>query len=387
MAFKKGSHGPEVRRFQEFMNRAYKSYSNIAVDEYYGNDEARVVSEAQRRLGLPITGEADDVFLARIGFLKVNNVVPVPGPGATWVYSAAGTSAKWWMGPPFAVGEYAKTKSANHQPLDYPAGGFFGMGNTDPTISYNESIFALKMEMARMLRVNSSGKLIFVGYSQSADGMRRAIAELFNDGGEFQMRRGHIKGCIMFGDPTRYKGSTKYGNNPPGWGIARFVAPQWLDNLTYDIVTHNDMYACATDDTLLPLFYEWFIRSEVELPFVFYCAQIVIPALMSYFAIGLPLVGGLLGVGGSAVLAGLTGVGLPLITQLIGGFSNAASPNPELIEALSAQGLLQNAPKLIKTLMALGGLQAHNEYHIPKPEFNALSGIQVGCTYIDRFMS
>jgi hypothetical protein len=33
---------------------------------------------------------------------------------------------------------------------------------------------------------------------------------------------------------------------------------------------------------------------------------------------------------------------------------------------------------LIRTLVALGGIQAHSEYHLSKPEFGGRPGIEVG---------
>ena len=34
---------------------------------------------------------------------------------------------------------------------------------------------------------------------------------------------------------------------------------------------------------------------------------------------------------------------------------------------------------------ALPGLQAHGEYHVPKPEFGGRTGIQVGCDLVRTF--
>lgn len=134
MGFKQGDHGPELRPFQEWLSREFASYAGIKADEYYGNDEVRVVTEAQRRYGLPVTGEADDAFLERAGYQPSRGLVRT---SETWVYTAAGTSGQWWMGPQFDVGEAAKAAGRNHQPLAYPAGGFLGLMGADPARQYH----------------------------------------------------------------------------------------------------------------------------------------------------------------------------------------------------------------------------------------------------------
>lgn len=222
------------------------------------------------------------------------------------------------------------------------------------------------------------------GYSQSADGFKRAILDLFGDGGEFVVHRDRLRRVICFGDPTRQPGPTKIGNDPPGWGIARLDTPQWLDDITYSITTHFDLYACTTDDTIVALFYPWFVKAETSLTFVGYSAQIVIPAIASYFGIAGPLLGGVLGAGGAALLAAVTGIGLPLMTQLITTFVDAPPPDPRLVEALTAQGVLGDIPRLIKTLVVLGGIQTHGEYHLPKPEFGGRTGIEVGIQLVNE---
>ncbi len=381
MAFKQGDHGSELRPFQEWLSREVPSYTGVRADGYYGNDEVRAVAEAQRRYGLPVTGMADDAFLDRAGYQPSRGAVRMSG---TWVYTAAGTSGQWWMGPQFDVGEAARVAGKNHQPLAYPAGGFLGLMGGDPNISYDESIFSLKMEWARLLRVNTSGDIVVSGYSQSADGFKRAILELFGTGGEFAAHRHRLRRVICFGDPTRQPGPTKIGNNPPGSGIARLDTPAWLDDITYSITTHFDLYACTTDDTVVALFYPWFVKAETSLTFVGYSAQIVIPAIASYIGIVGPLLGGVLGAGGAAILAATTGIALPLMTQLITTFASAPPPDRQLVEALSAQGVLDDIPRLIRTLVALGGIQAHGEYHLPKPEFGGRTGIEVGIQLVNE---
>ncbi|QUR66137.1 hypothetical protein [Mycobacterium spongiae] len=381
MGFKMGSSGPEVGRWQEFMRRKFASYSEeLPVDEHYGYFDGVVVNEAKRRLGLPQDGVADDDFLIRIGF-SAGQARPL---STTWVYSAAGTRAPWSIGPPFEIGEHAKRRGLRHQPVDYPAGGFFGP--PDPTMSFNESIKVLRNEWARLLRLNTAGDIVTISYSQGADGMQRATAELFGDGGEFASQRHRLRRAIMVGNPTRPSGPTKIGNDPRGAGIARWHPPDWLQAITFDIVTHYDMYACAEDTTLVPLFYPWFTRAETELSFVAYSAQVIVPTVASFYNIFIPpILGGLFGPLGVQALALVTRIPVDTLNELFKGISGE-DPDPELVEALSAKGLLSDIPGLIKSLVALGGIRTHNEYHLPRPEFGNRTGIDVGIGLIDEIL-
>lgn len=370
--FKVGSQGPEVGAFQAFMVRKYASYWTVPVDEYFGYADRDAVTETQRRLGVPQTGMADEDLQRRVGFLKG---APTPRSD-TWVYSAAGSFAPWFVGPPFDVGEAAKAAGKNHQPLNYPASGFLGLMGGDPSVSYLDSIAILHQEFVRCVLLNPEGSIEVVGYSQSADGLSKACAIEFADGGRLAHRRGDLKRLIFFGNPTRTPGPTKTGTNPPGSGISREYPPPWLQAITYDIVATTpvpDLYACAGDDTLVPLFYPLFVRAETELPFVIYVLQIIVPVLLNSFGFGL------LGIGaGVPALAAILGLGSGMIGPLMGMLSGAPPPDPKIIQALSLQGLLSDIPKIIKTFIALVGIQTHNEYNLPKPEFGNRTGIEVG---------
>lgn len=380
----------EITTWGKWFAKKYESYA-AKPDGYYGYDEVRAVSEYQRRAELPVTGWFDEVTALKSGYLKPKAKTR-EAHRPIWMYSAPGSGADWWMGPPFDTGEFCKGAfNLNHQPVGYPKGGYLGLMGGDPGLSYIDVITAEAAELERLIDAcpdlnDPNVEFWFFGYSQSADGIKRAVVKLYGDDGKYKQLRSRINGLVLFGDPSRCPGPTKVGNDPKGWGIARYDSPQWADDLTWSITTHFDMYACTTDDTLLPLFYEWFIKAETELPFVVYCASIVIPAITSYLGIVGPLLGGLFGAAGAAILSATTGVALPFLTQLISGYGGG-SPNPELVKALSAQGLLtpQGIGKLIATLAALPGVQTHGEYHLPKPEFGGRTGIQVACDIVKDF--
>lgn len=389
--------GGEVTRWGKWFERKFKSYA-APVDGYYGLDEERAVRELQRRVHppLPITGRFDLTTAAhpqvRYTFGGQSAPPPAKEHRPIWVLSLPGSGGWWGVGPGFDVGEWVKKDfNLNHQPVGSPIGGYLGLLGGDPGLSYNEVIEAQGREVERLLAanpdiVNPKFELWIFAYSQSADGAKETVARLFGDGGRFRHLRNRINGLVLFGDPTRRPGPTRVGNNPKGWGIARKTFPVWLEAKTWSITTNGDMYACTTDDTLLPLFYEWFVKAETELSFVGYSAGILIPAISSYLGLASPLLGAL-GLAPLAALAGTAGLGLGTLGQLLGSYGGGASPNPELVDALSAKGLLTPAGirKVVATLAALPGIQTHGEYHLPKPEFDGRTGLQVAYEIVRDF--
>lgn len=320
-----------------------------------------------------------------------------------WFYSAPGSGVPWWVGPPFDTGEWCKSVlHINHQPVGYPIGGYLGLMGGDPGLSYNDVITDEGNELARLLSINpdlpvkpadgsdyrwepGGFELWFCAYSQAADGMEDALVRLFGDGGPLQWLRPAINGSIMFGNPSRQPGPTRVGNNPPGWGISRKPRPAWLEALTWSITAETpngpDMYACTQDGNLLPLFYEWFVKANTTMTFAAYTAGIIIPAIVSYIPFAEFVIG--------PILAGAAGLGLDFIQELIQGFGGnaAVSPNPELVNDLSAQGLLtpQGIVQLIATLAALPGIQTHGSYYDPHAEFGGRTGVQVAQDIVASF--
>lgn len=403
LPYKPGSHGPEITEWQQWFGRAYRSYAPPA-DGYYGADEVRAVTEMQRRLGLPQTGVFDEVTAGRVGY---HAAPPEHEYRPIWIYSAPGSGAPWSVGPAFDTGEWAKAVlHLNHQPVGYPIGGYMGLMGGDPGLSYLDVIHALDMELERLLGANPDVaramaarqadphaevdvELWFTAYSQSADGIKRAVARLFGDGGKYELLRDRINGLLLFGDPSRKPGRTKVGNSPVGSGIARWYGPDWLEALTWSITNETpgapDFYA-ACDDDIRPLFYEWFVRAETELPFVIYTGQIIIPALLNLVA---PFLGGLGGLAAPIavpVLAGATGLPGNLLGALLGGITGSSEkPDPKLVEFLSVQGVLTNLPQLLHLLTALPGIANHGNYYDPKPEFGGRTGVQVACDVMAAF--
>jgi len=370
----------------------------------------------------------------RRGWLDYNTKVqldiePRPGAGAnpppahvitdTFAISAPGSGVDWWVGPPFNTCEWLKENAGvRHFPAGYPKGGYLGLMGGDSAQSYLDTIALEDHEVERRLREDiltiygvhlapgqaiteaqvsqlpRAFQIILVGYSQSADGIIRAAARLFGDGGVFALLRRFLKAIVAFGNPARQGGPTRYGRNPKGKGISEWVAPPWLAALIIDVVTETptapDFYACNTS-RIAHIAYQVVINAETELPFIVYLAKLVIPALLGL------LTGGFLGGGGGGLLGGLGGLAgmagaIPLLASVTGMSGSALTPlvgyaqtNDDSAEAVSAEiakiltptGILTSIPELIGLLMALPGIQTHGLYEQPQPEFGGLTGVQV----------
>ena len=370
--------GDDVTHWQKWARGYAKSYADLMgpVDGYYGDSDATFTREMQRRLDLPQTGIFDETTAGRVGYAGMK----VAPRRKIWIYTAPGSGADWWVGPSFELGEWCKkVLHLNHQPIGFPKGGYLGLMGGDPTFSYNEVIAAEGMELERLLAANPDiddpdFEVWFSGYSQSADGMEDALVRLFGDGGKYAHLRGRINGVIQFGNPSK-----------KDTGIARKQRPQWLYDLVINVTTKGDFYAeVPVADKIRPAFYAIIVQAEMELPFFVHVLRVAVPVILSYTPVM-----GLFGPLGQLAVAAVTGLNaaMPLLGKM---FGQAGAPGDEkvdqdLIRLLTPQGVLTNIPGLIGLVAALPGLQAHGEYHLPKPEFNGRTGIQVGCDIVAAF--
>lgn len=409
MTLKLGDRGPVVAKWRQVMNIHFGGTTGLYArlngplptdTDLFGERAVLWQKEYQFRTGQATSKATASGIVSDQDLADLRIVLP---HRPIWAYSAPGSGVPGYIGPPFDLGEWVKAiLNINHVWLDYPIGGYLGLLGGDPKYSYDDIIGFEDTRLEAALDANPDvqeamqarridGKarvaveLWFFGYSQSADGMKRAVARLFGPGGKYSLIVDRINGIIVFGDPTT-----------PGTGIARlvWVSPPWLDALTHVINNPQDFYGIATD-RIRPLFYQWFVKAEAELPFVIYTAQIVLPALLNLVApfLGGGAFGGLTSAMAIPLLGSATGLGVDTLAPLIGGVTAANSkPNPDLIKLLSVQGLLTSLPDLLALVMALPGLQAHGDYYAPKPEFadaskgwGPRSGIQVGFDIVAGF--
>jgi hypothetical protein len=390
---KLGDKGDLVAQWRRVMAAMFKGYARtlgpLDPGTEFGPRAQSWQREYERRTGQTVDGIVSEKDLADLKIVLPHRPI--------WCYSAPGSGVPWWVGPPFDLGEWCKNVlNLNHQPVGYPIGGYLGFMGGDPKYSYNDIIAMEDAELERLIADcpdidDPDVEFWFLGYSQSAEGMKRALARQFGDGGRFAELRPRINGIIAFGDPTRKPGITKVGNTPPGHGISDWAAPGWLEALTWSITNQSptpDFYAACTSK-VARMAYEVVVRAETELPFVTYLGQIAIPALLNLIA---PfLAGGAIGGGlGSRlalpILSAQSGVSVGDLAPIVGGIAGSTEvPDPELIKMLSVQGVLTSIPDLLGLLTALPGIQVHGDYYAPKNEFGGRSGFQVGCDVVAGF--
>lgn len=348
----------EVTHWQKWFNRYAKSYAP-PVDGYFGNADADAVRVMQRNLArthtdILVDGEFGDRMAAATGYKwKGTSAPPIALPRRPIdIYSAPGSGAPGWVGPGFQLGERAKrVLNINHYWIGYPIGGYLGFMGGDPKHSYNEVIAMMDAQLEKDLRANLtfmtalnarkqnpeaavSWEGWFTAYSQSADGMRRAIQRMFGDLGPFKLLRDRINGLILFGDPST-----------PVTGISRLTFEPWLERLVTEINYQNDFYAVAKDK-IRPAMFDIIVDAEMELPFFVRVLRIAMRVIPSWFSL----------------------IGLGSSLQTSGGLLQQAMSNRDedvddrIYELLSPTGILTSIIDLIGILGALPGLQDHGRY-------------------------
>lgn len=399
---KRGYQGPLYDAWFDWASRKYSKRAFLLgkKDGYFGSDEENWVRDTQKALGLVQDGIFGDRLAAATGYVWPGHTAPpvVEERRPIWFYSNPGSGSGWDAGPGFVVGEMVAGKQwnhpgrqslrINHQPVGSIIGGYLGLMGGDPKYSYLDVIADQAREQARLLRENPDVaramtarrsdrrapvdvELWFQGYSQKADGLLEAVSGLFGPGGEFELIRDRINGLILHGNPATAV-----------TGIARKTFPEWINDLTHNVNASDDFYAVARD-RIRPLFYEWFIRAETEIPFVVYSAQIIIPALLNLIA---PFLGGIASPMAVPFLSATTGVSAGLLGSIVGQVVQTdQKPNPDLVELLSVTGVLTHLPDLIELLGALPGLQSHGSYHLPRPEFGGRDGQMVAYDIVANF--
>jgi len=248
MPIKVGSSGPTVTLWQKVMVRRFASYSKAAdggplrADGYYGNDDAAVQREYERRTHQPIDGIVSDGDLVALGISPVEDARGMP-----WLFTVHGTG----MADPLGPGIPADTARGvldkyRWQPIgNYPAVPF----PMKPSIDKGRAELVLQLEQ-------KPGPLALAGYSQGAVVVGQVLKhDIMAPEGRLHHRLKDVRKVVFWGNPMRQQGIAHFDH----WKYP--VAPadsfgimadrlEGLDNATFEVRDYahsGDMYACVKD--------------------------------------------------------------------------------------------------------------------------------------------
>lgn len=252
MTIRVGSSGPDVTKWQKTMLARFRSYALAAdggplrADGYYGNDDAAVQREYERRTRQPQDGVVSDDDLRELGIS--------PGPRSNtlpWLFTVHGTG----MADPLGPGLPADTArdvldKYRWQPIgNYPAAAFPMQPSID--LGYNELVLQIERRLA-----GNNDSFAMAGYSQGAVVVARVLKyEILAPTGRLHKYLGRLKKVVFWGNPMRQKNlahwdNWKYEVAPADTGG---IMEDRLENLEdYDFEVRDyahkgDMYACLKD--------------------------------------------------------------------------------------------------------------------------------------------
>lgn len=237
MSFKIGDSGPAVVRFTEWLNRKFKSYSNVTVDGKYGLDEAKVVAEAMRRYGL--TPSFMDVVISGAS-------IHVQGAIATdeFLHRAA----------------YSDLPPRHRFELQGVGGDSRAFLNPPDAHSYEKATNGFGIEGNRLTPLLKP-PIVPIGYSMGAESVCKYLKTLT------PQQRPLIGAVVTFGDPSMPAGGSLLGDKT-GAGISGNPQPQWVWDRYYSFALDGDWYPQARG--LLPFLYKVLSKAEMSADFAMY---------------------------------------------------------------------------------------------------------------------
>lgn len=237
MSYKIGDQGPELVSFDLWLNRKFKSYSNVKVDGKYGLDEAKVVAEAMRRYSLAPT------FMD----IKVGGVM-------THVEGAIATDEFLHRAAYVAVPHRHRYEI---QGVGGDSGAFLNPPNAH---SFEKATNGFAMEGNRLTSV-IDGPIIPIGYSMGGVSVCKYLNTLT------PQQQARIPMVITLGDPSMPAQGSKLGDTP-GEGISKMPQPQWCWDRYYSFALPGDWYPQAQG--LLFFLYQVLIKAELSADFALY---------------------------------------------------------------------------------------------------------------------
>lgn len=307
LPYKLGDNGPEILAWQEWFNRAYRSYAP-PVDGYYGNADADATRELQRRLGLLVTGEFTTATAEKSGYRPAQAPPPAPPRQRHLAVVYRGTGgiigqdyvSRVCQGAADLVEERNPAWAATMGGLPVGVAG----GPDDPSMdrAVQAGLAAGQAEIAAALRVNPRRGVVIGGYSAGA-----VVAALLRQ----WLLDNHPQNYVCsfsFGDPTRPEGGAYYLGAPaPGRGIGSWRYGDINDPRHCWLAAPGDMYTSVPVGSVGDIMSDAYdMITNVELSDPLTTARAIIdkiPVIMDRAGVSLPgifgaLAGGAAGIGG-----------------------------------------------------------------------------------------
>ncbi|AMS00910.1 lysin B [Mycobacterium phage Loser] len=191
MSLKVGSSGEQVSRWIRVMKARFVSYAGkLAVDGYFGLDDAEVQREYERRTGQTPDGIVTDGDLAYLL------------PAKPWLFTVHGTGMPDPLGPGLPADVARDVLDIYRwQPIgNYPAAAF------PMKPSYDKAIAELVLQIDQKLAGNDD-EFSMAGYSQGAIAVSYVLKhELINPKGRLHEYVHRLKKVVLWGNPMRQKG-------------------------------------------------------------------------------------------------------------------------------------------------------------------------------------
>lgn len=153
-----GDNDPKVSDIKAYLRRMYKSYAGgLDNSPVYDAALVAVVSEAQRRLGLPVTGIFDYATQVATGYVKV-----APPPKKVVLFTVQGAGVDMWTGYQADTAR-ALLDIAEWQPIgNFPAAAFPMKPSVD------DGIKELRLQIRRWANLRPDIKMALIGYSEGS---------------------------------------------------------------------------------------------------------------------------------------------------------------------------------------------------------------------------
>ena len=248
MPLKVGSNGPTVTQWQRVMAERFAAYSKAAdggplrADGYYGDDDAAVQREYERRTRQPVDGTVTDDDLVALGISPVPDATTMP-----WLFTVHGTG----MADPLGPGLPADTARGvldkyRWQPIgNYPAVPF----PMKPSIDDGRTELIAQLEQ----KVRGSDPIALAGYSQGAVVVGQVLKhDIMNPAGRLNHLLPLVRKVVFWGKPMRQQGVAHFDHwrypvaAPESFGIMTDRL-EGLESAPFEVRDYahaGDMYAC-----------------------------------------------------------------------------------------------------------------------------------------------